>query len=281
MLSLETSQVRTISQHTIVFYVVLNFVTALVLGFTPANSLLRLALLPILVLAAYHVVLSCPTVLYPYPWAGFAGGNINTSLFNYLEVVLLSRWSYEAKGPTSPPTPDDQAREDRHQKKALQAPSSTTRHDFWRRLRFGYFVTTSNRKIGTTYKNTPPFSAKDPAYVLSRWSFCLPKTCLILFTVLIIDLASQESQPLQVNAKMFAEAKVHIFTGSPYNLLSRQIVTRLATVLGYWFCTAIVIDAFASTFNLFFFALHLEDVEVYRPNFGSVAESYTVRGFWG
>ncbi|KAL8855132.1 MAG: hypothetical protein Q9221_000038 [Calogaya cf. arnoldii] len=283
MSSIESSNPRKVLLHPVTFYIVENFVTTLTLGFTRANSLLRLALLPVLCLAAYHVVLSCPTILYRYTWAGFVGGNIITSLFNYVEVVLLSRWSYEAEGPTSFPNPGDQVRDDQDQNKARHIQLPTARHEFLRRLRFGYFVTTSNRNIGTPYivKNTPAFFANDPEYIPSRWSFCLRKICLIVFTFLIIDLASQESQPLEVNATTFAEEKVHILTGTPENLLPSQILTRLATVLGYWFCTAIVIDAFASTFNLLCVALHWECVEAYRPNFGSVAEAYSVRRFWG
>ncbi|KAL8876543.1 MAG: hypothetical protein Q9198_005283 [Flavoplaca austrocitrina] len=283
MSSLEGPVFQGLFHHPITFYLALNLLTALVVGFTPANSLLRLALLPILTLAAYHVVLSCPTIIYRYTWAGFVGGNIITSLFTYLEVVLFSKWSFEAKGPTSFPTPGDQVGQEQGHNKALQVHSSAHRHGLWGRLRFGYFVTTSSRNIGTRYivKGTPQYSSKDPEYIPSRWSFCLRKICLILSTFLIIDLASQNSQPLEVNAEAFAEEKVHILTGSPDNLSPADVVTRLVTVLGYWFCTAIVIDAFASIFNLLFVAFHLEDVEVYRPNFGSMTEAYTVRRFWG
>ncbi|KAL8725214.1 MAG: hypothetical protein Q9166_007496 [cf. Caloplaca sp. 2 TL-2023] len=283
MVSIGNHNLKISPPHPIIFYILENLVTILTIGFTSAESLLRLALLPILILAAYPVVLSCPTILYRYTWAGLVGGNIITSLFNYLEVAILSRWSFETKAPTTFPTPGDSILEDQNKKKILEPQSSTFRHDFWKRLRFGYFVTTSSRNIGTPYivKNTPSFFTADPEYIPSRWSFCVRKVCILLLTFLIIDLASQESQPLEVNARTIAEEKVHILTGIPDNLSPPQILTRLATVLGYWFCTAIVIDAFSSAFNLVSVALNVEDVEAYRPNFGSVAEAYTVRQFWG
>ncbi|KAL8707943.1 MAG: hypothetical protein Q9220_007086 [cf. Caloplaca sp. 1 TL-2023] len=198
-------------------------------------------------------------------------------------IALIRRWDFASNGPTHDPVPGENAAIKIKSETRKPAQRSMTISEALRRLRFGYNVTTSHRNIRTPYvvKNTPPYSTTDPAFIPSRLAFCLRKAWIILSTYLIIDLVSQQSQPLEVNARMYSADRVRIMTGAADNLSLEMVLTRFATVLSYWFCTAIVIDAFSSFFNFVMVALCLEPVEVYRPNFGSVSEAYTVRQFWG
>ena len=273
---------RNATLYPIYFYILENFLIVLTISFTSSSSVFRPALLPLLVIAAHPVILSCHTALYRNTWAGLVGGNIITTIFHYVEISLLSKWDFDAKGPTCFPAAGETPFSVR--KSRVQGPvSRLSGCQVLERLKFGYAVTTSHRNIGTRFvvKNTPAFSTKHPNYIPSRTRFCLWRMCTIASTILIIDLVSQESTTLEENAVRYSGDTVHILTGKRENLAAAQIMTRLVTVLGYWFCTAIVIDAFSNIFSVLSVLLHIKDVKDYRPNFGPVGEAYTVRRFWG
>ena len=52
-------------------------------------------------------------------------------------------------------------------------------------------------------------------------------------------------------------------------------------MLAYWVCTYLGIDGLTSLISFVFVALGIDDVRLYRPNFGPIGEAYSVRQFWG
>lgn len=265
-----------------------NVLIILILSFTAASSPLRPALLPILVLTATSAVSYCP--VYRSGWAGFLSGNIIGSISLYVETALISGWDFDHGGPTrsrAHPAPKTGSKTQAEPLRKLPPPEndSPTESGLLERLRFGYLVATNPQNIGTPFivKNTPPFSSRDPNYVPSRTRFCLWRLCTIAATFMIIDLVESSSPPttLQENAVRYSPNAVNIFTGRRENLSPAQVSTRLVTVLLYWFCIAILIDAVSNFFAVCSVLLHIKDVRHYRPNFGSVTEAYTIRQFWG
>ncbi|KAI4252327.1 MAG: hypothetical protein LQ352_004355, partial [Teloschistes flavicans] len=244
------------------------------IAFTPANSLLRLALLPLLVILGNPVILSCPTTLYRSGWAGFIGGFIIASLFYYVEIALLSQWDFKSQGPTSVPSHGDYPSPTRPRPRP---PEDT----IVERLKFGHAVVTNSRKVGTPWqvKNTPAYS-RDPSYIPTRTSFILYRILTTTATILVIDLLSQVDSTPEKNSYRFSEDKVYIFTGNASNLEPSQILNRLVIVLIYWLCTGILIDAFFNIRPTISVLLHIKSVQDYRPNFGSITEAYTIRQFW-
>ena len=222
-------------------------------------------------------------MLYRIPWAGIVGGHIIVSLYHYVEVALISKWSFESQGPTSSATPEGLDVKD----KPNGGDRATRQMDhgvsFWERLMFGYFGATSTRNIGTPYivKNTPSFSSKNPDYIPSRAAFLLRKAILIISAFLVVDLASQPAQTLEQNAVLYSAETVPILGGNGENLTGEKILSRFVTVLGYWVCTWLVIDGYSSFLYFVFVGLGLEDVRLYRPNFGPISEAYSIRQFWG
>ncbi|MCJ1230032.1 hypothetical protein MMC12_006703 [Toensbergia leucococca] len=255
----------------------------LVMGYSSPSSPIRLAFLPLFFVGAWEAVPSCSRVLYRIPWAGLVGGNIIVSLFQYVEVALLSAWDFESKAPKSVPKDGDSGL--KSDTISGQGPKLTVlrRGSLCQRMKFGYDVMTSTRNIGTPYmvKNTPAFSTKDPGYIPSRLAFCCRKATIIILAIFVIYLASQGSHSLEQNAVLYSAQAVPILASDRANLSSEEVVTRFVTVVGYWFCTYLAIDTFSSVFNLIFVALGLEDVRVYRPNFGPISEAYSIRQFWG
>lgn len=264
--------------HPLIFYLVENLVMILIIGFTSPNSYLRPAILPLLLACVWKVISLCPEAIPRAPWAGMVGGTIITTVFSYVESTLISKWSFETQGPTSSARPEGLVI-----KRKVAITPQTNGGTFGERFRFGFFVITSSRNIGTSYvvKNTPSFSTDNVNYIPSRSVFLFRKATIIGTAFLIIDLASQGAQPLEHNAEFFSAKEVPVLTSNGENLSSEKIFSRLATVLGYWVCTYLTIDGCLSFINFVYVALDIEDVRLYRPNFGSIGEAYSIRQFWG
>lgn len=270
--------------HPVIFYLGENLAMILILGFTSPNAIIRPAIFPLLLACVWKVVSVCPQTFYRVPWAGIVGGSIITSMFGYIESALISKWSFEAQGPTSSARPGGLVlNSNNHGGNAIAITSQTHGGTFWERFRFGFFVITSSRNIGTSYmiKNTPPFSTDNPERIPSRLSFLVRKAIIVALAFLIIDLASLGAQPLEKNAVVFSAEAVPILTNGGKNLSGEKILSRFVIVLGYWICTYLGIDGYMSLVNFFYVALGLEDVRLYRPNFGSITEAYSIRQFWG
>lgn len=283
---MEWTSIQGFAQNPIVFGLIVNITVIITIAFTSSSSLFRPAFLPILVIGAYPAVLSCSSVVYRNTWAGFVSGNIVVGLFHYVEVALISKWSFEAQGPSSNASSGAKLPETsrKNQTDERQVRSKTSFwSEIWERLRFGYLVKTSSRNEGTPWivKNTPPFSSEDTKFVPSRRYFYRQKAAMITFTFLFVDVLSQDSKTLEENAQLYSANKVRIFTGNGNNLTTEQILIRLVTVILYWISTALVIDAVGNMFAVLSVALHIKDVEHYPPNFGPVREAYTIRRFWG
>ena len=283
---MERTSIQEFAQNPIVFGLIVNVTVILTIAFTSSSSLFRPAFLPILVVGAYPAVLSCSNVVYRNTWAGFVSGNIVVGLFHYIEVALISKWSFEAQGPSSNASSGarlaETSRKNQIDEKQVRSKPSVS-SEVWERLRFGYLVKTSPRNEGTPWivKNTPPFCSEDTKFVPSRRYFYGQKLAMITFTFLFVDVLSQNSKPLEENAQLYSASKVRIFTGDGNNLTLEQILIRVVTVILYWISTALVIDAVGNIFAVFSVALQCKDVEHYPPNFGPVRESYTIRRFWG
>ena len=265
--------------HPVIFYLLEQLMIILILGFTSADSILRPAFLPLLVACVWKVTSICLETIHRIPWAAFAGGAIICNLLGYVESALISKWTFEAQGPTSSAGPEPL--------QAMHGGSAITTQtcggNFWERCRFGYFATTSSRNIGTPHvvKNTPTFSSDNPNYIPSRTAFLYRKAIIIVLAFLTLDLASQAAQPLDHNIVFFSVEAVPIFTGNRENLTFEKIISRLVTVLAYWVCLYLAMDGFISLISFVFVALGIDDVRLYRPNFGPIGEAYSVRQFWG
>lgn len=264
----------------ILYYFLQEITIILTIAFTSANSPLRLALLPILILIAHPIILSCSKTISRSVWAGIIGGFIISSIFLYVETALLSKWDFEAQGPTSDPSTGHSPI--KHKKEKRESCYSFKGDDTIReRLKFGYAVTTNDRNVNTPWqvKGTPQYSS-DPSYIPSRTSFILYRLLTITTITLIVDLLSQQESTLEENSVRFSTDKVQIFTGTGENLEPAQILFRFITVLVYWFSLAIIIEAYFNIWSVPSVLLHTKSVQEYRPNFGSVTEAYTIRQFW-
>lgn len=267
--------------HPVTFLVVEYLSFILIIGYTPPNGILRPAVVPLIVACTYKVISISPTLLRG-PWSVWCCAYILHILINYVESALIIKWSFETQNPTSSSTGPQVSASKRNDSSKFAITTQTNGGTFRERFRFGYFVLSSSRNIGTPYmvKGTPDYSTKDPTYVPSRGNFLFRKAAIISFALLTLELASLAAQPLEYNEVAFSVEAVPIFRGNRENLTTEKIIFRSATVLGYWTCTYLVVNGIMSLFNFVNVALGIEDVRVYRPHFGAICEAYSIRQFW-
>lgn len=255
----------------------------LVLAFTPGNSPIRPGLFPIIVaLSAYTIRLekrTFPNVLIYQILNMHTGGLI----FQYLDYGLISKWTYPARGPTSPRGGQHNAGLSFAERKKLErgGPQAT-----WDRLRWGFSAATAWRAAGTPWqaRGTPPAAGRAP----SRGPFLARNLLRLAVSVLAFDAVAGLLEVTGVGgarapgdmASRFAWDKVKLLTRLG-DVSGEEAVARAVVTAAYWVATYSSIQAFQSFSALVCVAAGLSTVDAWPPMFGSITEAYTIRQFWG
>jgi len=246
--------------------------TAVLVGFASRQSLFRLASL------VHMVVATC--YAFSFLWKiqnsigrGFFGAASVFSVIMYLDAALLSRWTFEAHGPTS------SLGGLRHVNS--QPKTSTHPSYFSSRLRFGYWVSLQSRFPATQWavKNIPSFSRSNPAYIPSRVEFLLRNSLKCLVFIFILRASNDLGNP-QDNPTLFSSSRIPLLARLP-EVTTEELSTRIFGVLGYWTVEYMLIDVLYSLVASVTVALHITNVEVWPPVFGSIRDAWSIRQFWG
>lgn len=257
---------------------------ALVTGFTPPSSPLRIAVLVLLSLCVWRAISTCTDHISRNTWAAFVAGYMATFLIHYASTAVLSRWSFDKQGPSPINAPSVERQGAKSgtiingkpgRKRSAEDDLMAT---FWDRLKFGFRVATTFRYIGTPYqaRNVPHFSASDPSYVPSRLNFLSRKAIIFLISFIVLDLTNLGADvPLD-----FSPKTIPLFTRVSH-VTSQQLLTRLMTTLGYGIVVCSFQQLIQSIWALIDIGFGFSKVESWRPLFGSPEEAYTVRRFWG
>ncbi|KAL8805011.1 MAG: hypothetical protein Q9182_002213 [Xanthomendoza sp. 2 TL-2023] len=251
-------------------------INAVVVGFVPSSSVFRLALLPVVVWGVFEVLPICLEATGTVLWGAFAGSFSISSLFQYIDTALLSRWSADGQGPThiaKGGTYDNTSKKQRQ-------PVMTSAPSKWQRLKFGYQISVSTRKVGTPYqvKGISPFSTEDPSYLPPRGTFLLIKAIILLCCYLVLDLSNLASQPEQ-NQTLYHPTRIS--WANPDNFATKQLLVRTATALGFWLNLHCIIQLYMGVFAFSMVGIGVSRVEYWPPSFSSIADAYSVRRFWG
>ena len=166
-------------------------ICVLVLGFTSENSALRaLGLIPMLgcmQLALRIVQIKNNTTNQLY--MSMLMGSTVSMVIQYLDSVLLSRWSYEAQGPTSALGGQTELRT---LSGAAQQEGERSAGIIFRRLVFGWEETFRARSTRTPWevKNVPKFFPDRPEMVPTRAQFLYLSARRCLISLFIVDVIS-------------------------------------------------------------------------------------------
>lgn len=256
---------------------------ALLAGFTHPSSSLRSLIFPILL--AWNVYMLphykdyLPTTLTTLVVCFETFGQI----LSYAEQILLKQWSFDTFDAAKNKT---ETCSDEHKCK----PKTSGFNSPWATLRFGTWLAFSTRYIGTPHHapKTPPYSTHNPSYIPTRTSFIARKLLIFMASYLTIDILTQGNHPAR-NPILYADIKIFLFTRlfssnthAPNNIITaKELLVRVITSLAFWTSSYFILQLLYGTPQLLTVALGLSSSEQERPILGSLADTYTLRGFWG
>lgn len=196
---------------------------------------------------------------------------------------MISKWSFEAQGPTSPSPPSAKPQSTSNGKAQSNGKTPAklkVQATFLNRLKFAWNSTMSIRNVNTPHeiRNTPYFSSTNPSYIPSRSRFLIRSLATFTITYLLLDL--MESAPPPPDLTLFNPSHVPVFTRLN-EITFEEVVTRIVTSGVVWLAAFCIIATWNAFLEFFFVGTGLSEPKSWRPLFGSFAETYTVRGFWG
>ena len=255
----------------------------LALGFTTPGSPLRpLGLIPMIgcVQLAMHAIHMEDRNVNALHMSIFVGSTTGM-LMQYLDSVLLSRWSYEAQGPTSA----------LGGQKPLRTPSSASQPEgnylsstFSSRLRFGWEEAFRARSTRTPWQvnHVPCFFPDRPKMVPTKTQFLYRMASEFLISVLVLDVMSflGQGQDASMNSVYFASSQVPIFIRLR-SVTVEEVIVRLMASIMHWVATICLLQVMYDGAAIVVIALGLGRIERWPPLFNSWTECWSVRQFWG
>lgn len=266
----QRSFIISLFSHPITLYFLQTNLIAVVLGFTAPNSAIRPLAFPILLVMLWLLVSNCFARTQNVFWATVLGGGSAAYAFQYIEVGLLSQWNFESQGPQRPTINSSPAK---GQRRLLSTP--------WQRLRFGYYATFSNRCCGTPYevKNVPPFSFIDRSYVPTRRKFLLRVLRNYILSYLMMDALTVLGNA-EASARLYAAEKIPLFFRLKLVSLE-EIAVRIVSTVIFWGASYLTIWVCFAVPAFLGVALGITEVSWWHPLMGPIANSYSIRQFWG
>ncbi|KAK8072791.1 hypothetical protein PG996_006139 [Apiospora saccharicola] len=199
-----------------------------IVGFTPARSLSRIACVPVLATFTWHCVLNSPVYIARSAWASAVGGYTISSFLHYLDVAVLSGWSFDIHGPSR----------NTFEQKSPRTRNSAAKKSRWlvlQRLKFGLAVFFSWRFVNTPHqvRNLPQLDGRLRA---SRARFLCHTVLTIVVCYLLLDIMDSSSDA-EVSAKFYTPDKVGLFSRFAEVSLE-ELAMRLFAALGL--CTGLI-----------------------------------------
>ena len=255
----------------------------LVLGFTPPGSPLRpLGLIPVIgcVQLSIHAIHIEDRNIDALHMSIFVGST-TSMLMQYLDSVLLSRWSYEAQGPTSALGGQKPLRT---LSSASQPEGNYLSSTFSSRLRFGWEEAFRARSTRTPWQvnHVPSFFPDRPTMVPTKTQFLYWMALEFLLSVLILDAKSLmgQGEDASMNSVYFASSQVPLFVRLR-NVTIEEVILRLMASIMHWVATICLLQVIYDGAAIVVIALGLGRIERWPPLFNSLTECWSVRQFWG
>ncbi|KAI1762361.1 membrane bound O-acyl transferase family-domain-containing protein [Hypoxylon sp. FL1150] len=235
--------------------------TIFVLGFTTASSPLRLACLPLLGSLTWHCLLVCPVHIARSSWASAAGGYTLSLFYHYLDIAILSRWSFEFGVPSNA--------------SSQSGLSSLHNSEIVSRVKFGLSIVFSWRFVNTPHqvRNIPPLKE---GLRSSKPRFLRHTAATIIVCYLLLDLldASSDTTP-------------EFYSVDKIGLVSRiQDVSMQELIMRFFAAVGLGVDLVSfqhgvySIVAFFCVAVGLTTPADWPPFNGSVSEISSLRYFW-
>ena len=279
------SSLSPIWTHPLTVFLLQNIATTCTLSTTAPSSPLRLGIFIFLVLGTWCALPKVLPHVGRVPWAAFLAGYMILSIFQYVELVLLRKWTFEKQGQAVLSSESNDKSPEQHTK-TNQMPKQQEGAISWKQFYLGYFVTTSSRHIGTPFeaKGVPKRSSSQPAYLPSRSMFVVKRASIALLSYPVLDVITyaQHIQHVQNNAVYRPPSSIPILARLFMGEVSRsELGLRLGDAMGYYVFCYCLIQCYTSAFACAVVTLGIDDVKSWKPNFGSLSDGWSLRQFWG
>ena len=208
-------------------------------------------------------------------------GSTTSMLMQYLDAVLLSRWSYEAQGPTSGlggqkplRTANDAALQKSNAATEVGALSS--------RLKFGWEEAIRHRSAGTPWQinRIPKFFPDHPRKMPTKQQFLSRMTLEFLLSLSFLDALSLVGRDPSMNSVYFSSSKVPFFT-QLQDVTAEETMVRLFATVTHWITIKCLLQVMYDGAAIPIIALDLGRIERWPPLFGAWTECWSIRQFWG
>jgi hypothetical protein len=236
----------------------------LVIGFTAADSRLRLGGLLFSIVCVLQCIPLCMLYMKRTPWAALLGGYSVTYLYHYLDVAILSRWTFGQASPVSGLVkPITQA-----------SPRPQGSDTILKRLSFGLKVASSFRFVGTPYQvqNVPQISTNDRKTYLQRTYL------IIVISYVVLDFINS-SNDLEIAARYLTLDKIPIITRFS-EVTAKEVIIRLFTTVAAGIGLNCVQGGIYYIISVLAISLRVSSPVEWPPFYGSPREAYTLRRFW-
>jgi hypothetical protein len=147
------------------------------------------------------------------------------------------------------------------------------------RFRQSFYLFFTLRDVGTPYavKNIPPFSASNPTSIPSRAAFLRHHIIIAVIGYLVADIPS--IMPA-IDPQLAAQMNLPVFSRLLHISLE-EAISRFALTALSWIIGMATLSFFHSSLAILFVGLRLSEPRFWPPQFGSLKDSHSLRGWWG
>ncbi|KAL8826942.1 MAG: hypothetical protein Q9170_007209 [Blastenia crenularia] len=256
-------------------------ITAHILGFTSRDAILRYVGIVPMLYCAYLQVPYIALVQNPI-LRGFLANSPFVLIILYIDKVLLHKWTFAARGPTSSfggltPVYGDLMRRSQETQDMCKCIAC----DNDQQLRFGLGISLQSRFAATEWptKNIPPFARNDPDYLPGKAEFLRANTLKWILYILILDIAGIFNHG-NGNTTTFASERIPLLTRAS-SVSGEELVTRIAVASSFWIFQYLVIEVVYGAFAILAIASGVSTVAAWPPMFGFIGDCWSLRQFWG
>jgi hypothetical protein len=248
-------------RHPLILFLVENTVSTATAAYTGKHSILRPISFVICIAISWLAISTFHDYIQTTGWAGRTiAGAIFTVPNLVFDRLIVRNWNFEEDclGPL------EQKRDDR------------TKQSRWE---FGSQVSSSTRCVGSSKEaaNIPHFSTQDPHYVPTRTTFLLRHFCLVISCYHLNTFAIDTQ--LRVNQTLLSKSWITLSQSRSISL--EEVYTRVIITITYWTAQYCFLQLFYSVFAIIGAIFKPSELKLWRPFFGSIKTSYTIRNFWG
>ncbi|KAI8965388.1 membrane bound O-acyl transferase family-domain-containing protein [Daldinia sp. FL1419] len=245
---------------------------SIVIGFTSPSSPLRLITLSALASFTYHCLSSSLEYTGRITWTLILGGYTLFSLLHYLDVAIISGWSFDAQGPTNGLT----NRKRRASNSRSYSRSRSRQLNIVPRIKFGFSTIFSWRFVNTPYQirtgSRLDRISYSPGRFLIRASWTIIICCLVLGTIDFL-------QDNIATRKLYSPDKISLFTRKG-KVPVRELEMRYFVSVGLSASIMALQRGVYAVLSFVCVATGLSSPSDWPPFTGPIFGSFSLRYFW-